>query len=161
MIAKDALISPCGEYRYWLSRQWDAALPLLCVVMLNPSTADAREDDHTITKLVEFGRRLGYGGFVVVNLYAYRATHPRDLKAAGLPIGPDNRTHIIDAVERCDFKVLCAWGGNAHNHKQEREVRNMLRAVGADTYALAVNKDGTPAHPLMLPYSSALLEFRL
>ena len=42
---KSAEISDCGVYRSMLLRLWDEALPVLVVIMLNPSTADA-EIDH-------------------------------------------------------------------------------------------------------------------
>lgn len=37
----DALISPCGTYRYWLSPVWDESRPCGAWVMFNPSTAHA------------------------------------------------------------------------------------------------------------------------
>src|SRR5690349_24682525 len=40
-LGRGATFDPTGTYRYALSREWDVALPRLCVVMLNPSTADA------------------------------------------------------------------------------------------------------------------------
>lgn len=150
-----ALTSYCGTYRYQLIREWDETLPMLCVIMLNPSTADALRDDHTITKLIEFVRRLGFGSINVVNLFAYRATSPKVLKAAGFPVGPDNAHHIISAVSRC-AKTLCAWGSNAAGHAQERMVRETLRLCDVRTFALRINSDGTPAHPLMLPYTCTL-----
>src|SRR5437870_4841901 len=108
-----AVISPCGKFRYRLTRQWGegAALPF---VMLNPSTADAEQDDPTIRKCVGFAKRMGYDGIEVVNLYAYRATKPADLKKAGYPRGPENDRHIEAAlVESHANSVICAWGVNA------------------------------------------------
>src|SRR5437868_12651695 len=84
-----AVISPCGKFRYRLTRQWGegAALPF---VMLNPSTADAEQDDPTIRKCVGFAKRMGYDGIEVVNLYAYRATKPtQDRKSTRL-----NSSHV-------------------------------------------------------------------
>ena len=37
-------------YRYRLSRVWDAGLPLLGWLMLNPSTADAFRVDPTVNR---------------------------------------------------------------------------------------------------------------
>ena len=75
---KSAEISKCGKYRYMLMRIWDLDLPKVCFVGLNPSTADAKEDDPTIRQLIEFAKSWNYGGFVIVNLFAMRATNPKD-----------------------------------------------------------------------------------
>lgn len=155
---RSAVISDCGLYRYSLLRIWDEALPLLAVLMLNPSTADGKTDDHTITKLIEFAKRLGFGGFMVVNLFAFRATKPADMRAAADPVGPLNDNHIGTALLICSV-VLCAWGGNAKGDPREADVRQLLRICGISTFALRINADGTPAHPLMLPYSCALQRY--
>ena len=67
---------------------------VLALCMLNPSRADDMRDDPTIRKAAGFAKRLGFGELVVVNLYAWRSTLPRDLFAAerrGIDIvGPDN-----------------------------------------------------------------------
>lgn len=152
-----ALLSPCGTYRHTLLRQWDPKLPTACVVMLNPSTADAEKDDPTIRKLIGFGRRLGWGGFEVVNLFSYRATKPADLKRAGYPgqsVGDDD--FIIRAALtslRTGGPVICAWGANARGLQRPEVVRIRLRQSHVPLHALRLLPDGTPEHPLMLPYT--------
>src|SRR5712664_2208515 len=89
-IVRSAGFSCCGLYRYWLRRHWDAELPPVCFVMLNPSTADAERDDPTIRRCCGFSRRWGYGGIVVVNLYAFRTSDPCCLRNAVHPVGPEN-----------------------------------------------------------------------
>ncbi len=121
-------------------------------IMLNPSTADGEADDPTIRKCVGFARRQGFGGIEVVNLYAYRATDPADLKRAGYPIGPHNNLAINAALAHSGY-AFCAWGANAKGHRRAREVYDLVVASGAAPCALRVNGDGTPAHPLMLPYT--------
>ena len=76
-----AIISPCGQFRYWLRRQWGGDGTLL-YVMLNPSTADADVDDATVRRCIRFARDHGFGAMEVVNLFAHRATKPADLRAA-------------------------------------------------------------------------------
>ena len=56
-----AIISACGQYRYHLWRRWDELLPTMVWVMLNPSTADATEDDPTIRRCIGFAKREGCG----------------------------------------------------------------------------------------------------
>src|SRR5581483_4090035 len=79
-------------------------------VMLNPSTADANEDDNTIGRCVSFSDSWGYSGILVANLYAYRATDPKTLKAAADPIGPENYRYIRALSERAAL-VVVGWGG--------------------------------------------------
>ena len=56
-----AAISPCGRYRYALWRKWSDMGPLATFLMLNPSTADASENDATIRKCIGWlGRRDGW-----------------------------------------------------------------------------------------------------
>lgn len=106
---KDAVISLCRQYRYWLSRQWDTSLPMVCFIMLNPSTADDNEDDPTIRKCTGFARRMGYGAIQVVNLFALRSTDPTKLRTAMDPIGPDTDEWICQTAGACR-RVICAWG---------------------------------------------------
>jgi hypothetical protein len=71
-VRKGAKLSDDGVYRYALWRDWRESLdePLLGYVMLNPSTADASEDDQTIRKCIGFAERNDYRGFIVLNLFA-------------------------------------------------------------------------------------------
>ena len=99
-----------GHYRYMLGRQWGAP-PFLLWMMLNPSTADATEDDPTIRRCSGFAKHWGFGGLVVVNLFAFRATNPADLRAAEQPIGPENDRHLVNAARSCP-RVVAAWGAS-------------------------------------------------
>lgn len=150
---RDAFISPCGLYRYWLVRSWDTALPMLCFVMLNPSTADAERDDPTITRCIERAKRLGYGGMIVVNLFAYRSTDPLQLWNVPDPIGPDNDQTIIQtAGNPATTGVICGWGNHGAMMQRGATVLRLLRQAGVTPHALRMSKAGQPCHPLYLPY---------
>lgn len=151
---RDAFISDSGLFRYWLERQWGPG-PRLVFIMLNPSTADAMLDDATIRKCIGFAQRLGFDGILVLNLFAFRATKPANLKLAGWPVGNVNDWIIRDALVNADLfdiKVVCAWGANARGHKRSAEVLALLRACGVQPMALRRLNDGTPEHPLYIPY---------
>lgn len=157
VMERSAVISDCGRYRYRLTRRWGDgyALPW---IMLNPSTADGETDDPTIRKCIGFATRLGYPAIEVFNLYAWRATKPRDLPiCSGDPIGPladDIMAGVFNELRLQDRGyVICAWGANARNHRRADAVRTGLAISGARLRALRLLADGTPAHPLMLPYS--------
>lgn len=158
---KTAVISECGTYRYHLTRYWGNGAALL-FVMLNPSTADANLDDPTIRKCIGFAERNGCEGIEVVNLFAFRATDPRELKRAGYPIGPENnaiiRSTAMDVAER-GGRIVCAWGANARGLDRADDVVGFLLDDGHELHALKLLDPSTPAHPLMLAYSSKLEAF--
>jgi hypothetical protein len=155
---KSAIISPDGLYRYRLERRWDEFASkkfTICWIMLNPSTADASKDDPTIRKCVGFSRRWGFGGMIVVNLYAFRATSVRDLKIAiGLneAVGPENENHVYLALDDCD-RAMVAWGANAPAPPVQilKVLKKHCRAI--DCFQ-PLTKNFQPPHPLMLPYDS-------
>jgi hypothetical protein len=161
-VIRDARFSHCGAFRYTLSRVWDRALPPLLFVMLNPSTADAQTDDPTIRRCIGFAERLGFGAAHVVNVFAYRATDPRELARVGWPQGDRNEFEVLcsaaEVVKR-DGAIVAAWGAHARGRPETGRVYRTLAAV-APVFALRLLRDGTPAHPLMLPYSCQLQPYR-
>ena len=156
---RDCILSECGRYRYRLSRRW-AAGPTLLFIMLNPSTADAEVDDRTIRRCVAFAKAEGFCAIEVVNLYAYRATKPADLKRAGYPVGPDNDDHIEAAV-RAASGVCLAWGANVAGLARPAVIQTKLRALGIKPMCLRITRSGYPEHPLMLPSACKLGPFTL
>lgn len=157
MVERTAVLSHCGKYRYRLGRRWAEGKTLL-YVMLNPSTADADTDDATIRRCVKFAQAHDYAALEVVNLYAYRATDPRDLKRAGYPVGPENDRHIAEAVWSTSA-VCLAWGSNVAGLERPQIVLPMLRKLGAHLHCLRITRSGYPQHPLMLPSSCRLIPF--
>jgi hypothetical protein len=91
---KDAILSQDRKYRYVLSRIWDESKPMVVIIGLNPSTADEKDDDNTITKCINFAKQWGYGGLYMLNLFAFRATSPSDMFNADSPIGDENDKYI-------------------------------------------------------------------
>ncbi len=152
MDATGAEFSPCGRYRYRLWRLWDTSRPTIAFCMLNPSTADEVKNDPTVERCERRARAWGYGRLIVVNLFAWRATDPRAMKAAADPVGPENFTAIADAVQQSEMFV-CAWGSHGKHLGVGETVLNRLRQFHPGrAHALRMNADGTPAHPLYVPY---------
>jgi hypothetical protein len=148
---RSAVLSTCGRYRYALARRWGEG-PGVLWVMLNPSTADAQRDDATLRRITAYSRAWGYGALSVVNLYAYRATKPRDLRTAPDPVGPDNDAHIIRAAAQ-HARIIAAWGA----HARPDRIAAVLALPGLSTLsALALTANGQPRHPLYLPADSRL-----
>lgn len=163
-IERTALISKDKRYRYKLGRAWDSELPPLVWIMLNPSTADAKEDDATVRKCIGFSRLWGFGSLTIVNLFAYRATSPRDLQYADDPVGFFNDGHISSVVGSCTGPVVAAWGTQPDAPNFMLRVRKVVNLPGVEERQLdcvGTNRDRTPRHPLMLPYSSNKIPWRI
>lgn len=158
ILSSDAILSPCGCYRYLLTRTWDAALPVLVFCMLNPSTADASQDDPTIRRCIGFAQREGCGGVAVVNLFALRATDPDKIPLDSSAFGPENITHITAAVK--GRRVVLAYGAHhlAHPHVW-RPLIDRIRQHAAGLYCLGTTKAGAPRHPLYVRGDAPLVEF--
>jgi hypothetical protein len=158
-VRKDAFVSPCGLYRYWLCRVWDDRPPV-CWVMLNPSTADASLDDPTIRRCVAFARSWGAGGIYVVNLFALRATDPGQLSASLAPVGPDNDHAVCShATTEGQLAVVAAWGTGGGYLARDRAVCRMLRERGVDLKCLGTTRHGHPRHPLYVSGNTPLQPF--
>lgn len=143
----EAAISPCGLHRYRLDRAWLNGKPRRpCVfIMLNPSTADGRQDDATIRRCVRFADSWGYNHLVVVNLFSYRATDPEDLLTSPAPIeGPRNMEFITEATVQAGL-IVVAWGAQGCLFGQDRHV---LDSITHDVRCLGTTKSGQPRHPL-------------
>lgn len=133
-----------GDYRYVLTRTWDSAAEPVVFVMLNPSTADATVDDRTVRRCIWFAKREGFGGIIVVNLYAYRATNPRVMFAAEDPVGPANDAIIAEHTR--GRTVIAAWSYHAEPARTEQVLE--LLSEAAAVFVLGLTKHGHPRHPL-------------
>lgn len=146
-----AVFSPDRKFRYVWQNVWQPDKPLMNMNMLNPSTADENQGDPTVTRCCERARRLDFGGLIVTNAYAFRATLPKDLKKAGFPIGDDNDAYIIAAAKRAKL-VVCGWGANIQAARA-RHLLKLIRVQAKKTpHALIFTKGGQPGHPLYEPY---------
>lgn len=143
--------SPCRRYRYTLRRSnlqgmFEPGLHAVAFLLLNPSTATETEDDPTIRRCIGFARAWGFGELVILNVYALRSTDPAGLWTVDDPVGPENDAAIAEVAGQVE-RVVCGWGKHPRPKRIER-VAELL--AGRDTYALAVNKDGSPKHPLYI-----------
>lgn len=139
-----AIFSPCLTYRYRLTRIWDESLTTVVFILYNPSTADADKNDPTLRRCVGFAKDWGFGGLVLVNLFAFRSKQPKDLQKALNPIGPDNESYL-KAELPAHAEVVCAWG------LQGGPIPPWIIANSKRVVHLGLCKDGSPKHPLYLP----------
>lgn len=143
--ASRALYSPCARYRYALERHWGEG-PALLFVMLNPSTATEVQNDPTIARCESRARRMGLGGVMIGNLFAFRATRPADLRAAEAPEGTDNADSLGDMMDRAGM-TIAAWGV----HGALRGAAGAFARTDRPLWHLGLTKAGHPRHPLYVP----------
>lgn len=147
-----AVYSPCEAYRYELTRVWDEGAGRVVFVMLNPSTATEVQNDPTVERCERRARALGFGGFRVVNIFAFRATDPKVMRAQGDPVGPANDAAIVAAAHWGE-QVICAWGSHGAHLGRGAVVESLLRATGRPLYQLGLTQAGAPKHPLYIGYA--------
>lgn len=152
----DAIISPDGLYRYSLIRNWDPQLKEIIYIGINPSTADGNVDDATIRRLRDFTRKYGYGGFRIINLYAFRATDYLDLKNVTDPIGTENSRELARWQGRLKT-IVFMWGNNKKDFMVQR---NNVIEMYPNALCFGHNDDGSPKHPLFLSGESKLIRYR-
>lgn len=167
-VKKEAYLQ--GKYRYWLTRVWDEELPRIMWVMLNPSIADSSQDDRTVKRCMGFAKGLGYGSIEIVNLFAYIATNPEEIKYIikhnkGIEvngevsvIGLENDKYITSAAERSDLIIL-GWGNNASGYRRPKDVIQLLS--DKELKCLEINKSGEPKHPLFKRFVDIQDEYSL
>ena len=154
-----AVYSPCEGYRYALTRVWDAEGARVLFVMLNPSTATEAQNDPTVERCERRARALGFGAFRVCNIFAFRATDPKVMRAAADPVGPENDTAIIEGAAWAD-RIVCAWGTHGAHRDRGPGVESLLRATGRELFHLGLSRDGHPKHPLYISYAQQPLRWR-
>lgn len=139
-----AIFSPCRTWRYSLTRTWDQSLKSCAFIGLNPSTADERNNDPTVTRCINFAKRWGYGSLVMLNLFALRATDPKVMKAHGNPVGPDNDLFLKQQFCACAI-TIAAWGVHGRHLDRAEAVLDLL---GGPLWCVGTTKGGFPRHPL-------------
>lgn len=170
-----------GEYRWTLCRSWGAGPPVGWIC-LNPSVASATVDDPTCWEMMCHSLRLGFGSMVVTNIYAFRATSPRDLKRwiGGNkhcpPMTFDNHRKAAMALKGIDT-IICGWGAHARSLDVECFLEGIAGELvpGLDMFlsddeypmplwCLGRTESGAPKHPLArgrhrIPRDQPLLGF--
>jgi hypothetical protein len=153
-LACSAVFSPDGIWRYELRRVWDPTGEMVAFVGLNPSTADLTHDDPTVRRCLGFARSWGYGGLIMLNAFAFRATDPLVMRAASDPVGPDNDAYLRAAAAEAS-EVVAAWGNHGRLAGRSGQVVAMLGPMSA----LGITKRGEPRHPLYVRGDAQRIDF--
>ena len=146
-----AVYSDCESYRYSLCRIWEPKKKKLTFVLLNPSTATELQNDPTVERCERRARTLGFGAFLVCNIFAWRDTSPEKMKKASDPIGNHNDKAILSGCVWGD-KIICAWGTHGSHLNRGEKVLEIIRTISKNPYHLGLTKAGFPKHPLYISY---------
>ena len=166
----ECVFSECRGYRYTLEHVIEEAQAEIFAarrlqwIGLNPSTADEQKLDPTLKRIRAFTLAAGYGGFIMTNVFAWRATKPADMKKQADPIGPENDAWLMRVAERCEASVAC-WGGIANFPRLLRHraasVRLMFSRADRPLLCLKISQDGSPWHPLYVDGDTPLKPYVL
>lgn len=154
-----------GEYRYILGTRGER--PLICVGV-NPSTAAPGSLDNTLKSVERVARHNGYDSFLMLNVYAQRATRPEDMdRFRNAELHAENM-RAFDYALSLDRSgapaVWAAWGAVIEKRPYLSQcVRDMIavgQRRGARWFSAGKRtRAGHPHHPLYLKKDSALDEF--
>ena len=156
-----AIFSQNRSHRYMLWRVFDdpsSSLREAVFIMLNPSTADEKKLDPTVTRCADFAKRWGYGSIKVVNLFGIVSADPKILFTHPNPIGRSNNAAIISAAYMAEL-VIVAWGAHPKARKRASEVIGDLKFNSVHPKCLGKTKAGFPRHPLYLRSDTQPIEF--
>ena len=159
----NAVISNCGMYRYRLDRTVSDSGPVFAFFGVNPSTADASDDDATVRKWRGFVDRWGGSRFIVGNAFAYRSTDVRQLASSTDAFGDLVGEYITNIINEADILVPC-WGNTSKVPPSLRyafgELMDALVSSGKPVKCFGRTASGDPRHPLMLGYSTPLVDYK-
>jgi len=150
--ASTAVYSDCEKYRYSLTRIWNPEGSKALFIMLNPSTATEVQNDPTVERCERRARTLGFGSFRVTNIFAWRDTDPRKMRAATDPVGPENDLTIMQSCTWAD-QIICAWGAHGEHLDRGKVMKVLLDRTGLPLLHLGLTKAGHPKHPLYIAYA--------
>lgn len=149
-----AVFSDCNKYRFILWRIWDASLPKVMFVGLNPSTANAYQDDATIRSVVRWAKLWGYGGIYMGNCFPFISTDPTQLQ--GSANIPDNDKYLKCVAKRCK-DIVFAWGNFDIVNTHSRDIE--MTVLFPNASCLHKNKNGSPKHPLYVKATTPLINW--
>jgi len=137
------------RYRYKLWREWDSTKGCVAFIGLNPSTADEKKNDPTVTRCINYAKAWGDGRLVMLNIFSFMATDPKEMKNYHEPVGPDNDEAILAVASQADLVVVC-WGAHGAHLDRGMRVATLLAARDVEMTCLGTTTAGHPKHPLYL-----------
>lgn len=138
--------------------------PLICFG-INPSTAEPNNLDNTVNYVNHIAAANGHDSFVMLNVYAQRATNPCDLhNDFSEELKEQNERMIAALIDGKPLTLWAAWGGLIKKRKYLLQlVKNIiaLPELSNCTWVSRGNptKDGHPHHPLYVKKDEVFMPF--
>ena len=153
-----------SDYRYLLGTR---GLRPLIVIGVNPSTAAPGALDNTLKSAERIALFNGYDSFIMLNVYAQRATLPEDMDRVLNPLlHAENMKAFRYVLARAGDSpaIWAAWGGIIEKRPYlpacVREMVSVGRSFGARWFTAGPrSKAGHPHHPLYLRKDAPLDPF--
>ncbi|UVI32106.1 DUF1643 domain-containing protein [Paenibacillus spongiae] len=156
-----AIMSDNNEYRYRLTKIWDANKGTLAIIMLNPSKANVLKFDDTVMKIFNYAIDNDYGQLDIVNLFAYMSTDPTNLKYSDQRYESLNDIYIKLVASQAE-KLLIAWGPDKTKYvTRKRHVETLLIPYKSKLICFQDEKGVSPRHPLFLSDKWTLMNYNL
>ena len=155
-IKREAVFDATRTYRYWLRREWDARLPGLTFVLLNPSIADEVNDDNAVRCCMRFACDWNFGSVEIVNLFGIVDTHPKKMKGFQNPVGSCNDQYVMESVNRASAVVI-GWGNDGRHAGRAKEMLELLKEHSL--LCLGKTTEGQPRYPSRLPTDTPRVKF--
>jgi len=142
-------------FRYAFGRWWGSTdLATTAVwVLLNPATGDTElRHRPTLERCISRSRAAGHTGLVIVNLFAFRDTNPRNLRNASDAVGPFNN-EVLRVITTAGAQTIAAWGGHGRLGGRSGQVGPLLDSP----MCLGMTQRGEPRHPLYVAGDTPLV----
>ena len=139
----NAIFSKCKKHRLSLWRIWNSEKPYVLFVGLNPSVADKKNNDPTITRFVNFAKFWGYGGILVGNIFSLKTTDPKKLILNQNPLHKFNDCWLKYMASKSN-KIIGAWGNYGTYLKRYKYIKFILPNINC----IGITNLGQPKHPL-------------
>ena len=167
------LFSECKSYRWILKRDLLRGKKTLIFIGLNPSKANAFNNDNTLIRIINFCSRWNYKNLYVINLFGLISKSPSQLSKNKNPIGSNNDLITLKALEFWSENINCdlwlGWGDKGQLFQRDRIVLKLIEKFSKleskeNNYSrrvlsLGLTKKGIPRHPLYASNESFLKPF--
>ena len=167
------LFSECRSYRWILKRELLSGEKTLVFIGLNPSKANSRKNDKTLTRIINFSLRWNYKNIYIINLFGLISQSPNQLSKSNDPIGKNNNLITLKALEFWRDNINCdlwlGWGDKGQLNRRDREVLKLIKKLSnlnssennhsKRVLSLGLSQKGNPRHPLYMPKASFLRPF--
>jgi len=142
-------------FRYAFGRWWgDTDLATTAIwVLLNAATGDTEQRHRpTLERCISRSRGAGHTGLVIVNLFAFRDTNPRNLWTAHDAVGPAN-DEVLRVITTAGAHTIAAWGGHGRLGGRSGHIGPLLDSP----MCLGITQHGEPRHPLYVARDTQLV----